>query len=163
MERRQLVIVCDSTEESGMSVLVGCVEVFVAILLLKACLQTLCFVFLFARRVVLTRDGIVSIVTRLCAGLSGVQFVAVADIFFFSMSSKELCGPPGPLHSGYSGGLMLRPHIIRALRLRMKGGTFLFLLCAAVAFTGISLPLQVVRFGYDLSFCDLSVALYIQW
>jgi len=95
--------------------LVGCAEAFVASLLLQACLQTLCFVFVFARRVIWSWDSIVSIVTRLWAGMSGVQI------------------PPCPLCSGYSQGLMLSPYILRTLRLRMSGGTFLFLLCASLA------------------------------
>jgi len=82
IDTRQLVIMCDSMEESGTFILVGYAEVFVASLLLKACLQTSCFVFVFVRCVVRSWDGIVSIVTRLCAGMSGVQFLAVAEVFF---------------------------------------------------------------------------------
>ena len=63
MEKWQLVvIVCAFTEESGTSMLVVCAEVFVASLLLQACLQTLCFVSVFVRCVVWSWDSIVSII-----------------------------------------------------------------------------------------------------
>jgi hypothetical protein len=92
------VIVYDLTRKSGTFMLVVGAEVFMASFLLQACLQTLCLVLVFARCVVWSWDSIVSIVTRLWAGISVARDISL--LRGIKMSSGV---HPAPCTVGTSG------------------------------------------------------------
>ena len=56
-----------------------------------------------------TELGRRNVVTRLCAGVSGVRFLAVTEIFFFSVSSKWALGPTLPPTQWLQQGLDVEP------------------------------------------------------
>lgn len=93
-------------------------------------------------------NRIVNLMTRQCAGQSGVQFLAGERVFFCSPKCPEcLLFLPSLLVNGYWGvpslevkwvGHEATTDLHLVLRLRMSEAVLLLLLCASMACTGTS-------------------------